>query len=206
MSKEANLGEPSRAVSGANKRGNSRNSGYDRVEDDWYAELPSAVEALLSAETFEGPIWDPACGGGNIPKTCATRGYASYGTDIAYRGFGPTQSVDFLSTLCRDNVGSIICNPPFRPSVDFVLRGLECATDKVAILQRTAWLEGDDRWKRLFSLNRLMRVHQFRDRISIPPGGRPDITASGGSIPFAWFVFSRKHNGPPILGWISTKT
>lgn len=38
----------------------------NREKDDFYPTPPAAVRALLSVETFEGAIWEPACGDGAI--------------------------------------------------------------------------------------------------------------------------------------------
>lgn len=180
-------------------RGNARSSGYEREKNDWYVEPRRAIDELLDVEKFGKHILDPACGGGNIPEACKARGYrTSLGTDIADRGYG--KQSDFLTgwTEWRHD---IIMNPPYSLATDFALHALDIGAQKIAILQRTAWLEGESRYKRLFSLNKLARIWQFRSRISMPPGGQ-NIEAKNGSVAFAWFVFERNHNGPPTLGWL----
>jgi hypothetical protein len=47
-------------------KGNARGSGYVRASDDFYREPRWAVDALLDVERFDGIVWDPACGSGNI--------------------------------------------------------------------------------------------------------------------------------------------
>lgn len=42
--------------------------GQKRIPNEFYPTPPEATRALLSVETFDGSIWEPACGGG-----CATR-------------------------------------------------------------------------------------------------------------------------------------
>ena len=76
-------------------KGNARSSGYDRNENDWYVEPAWSVEALLRTVTFEGICWDPACGGGNIPRTLEAHGLDCLATDLVDRGFGQTP-IDFL--------------------------------------------------------------------------------------------------------------
>lgn len=178
--------------------GNPRSSGYAKQEQEWYVEPRRAIDELLDAESFVGSVWDPACGGGNIPEACRARGMDAWGSDIADRGYGSI-FFDFLtSSATADN---IITNPPFGLAVSFVLHGLRLVRGKVAILQRTAWLEGEARYNHLFASGHLARVWQFRKRISMPPGDVV-VKAQGGSRAFAWFVFDESHDGPPTLGWL----
>lgn len=181
-------------------KGNARGSGYDRAAADWYQEPKRAIDELLDVETFDGMIWDPACGGGNIPKACAARGIHSVASDIADRGYGKP-GVDFLRGGFLPGARHIITNPPFNLGVQFTLHALSLVYGKVAILQRTAWLEGENRYHLLFAHGKLARVWQFRRRISMPPGGR-DIPAKNGSTSYAWFVFDPSHVGDPALGWL----
>ena len=184
-------------------KGNARSSGYNRQADDWYQEPRRAVDALLEVEEFDGVIYEPACGGGNIPEACHARRLPVVGSDIRNRGWPHTILGDFLVPLwhARPPFNHIVTNPPFKLGVEFALRGLELTCGKVCILQRTVWLEGARRYQALFSKGHLMRVWQFRSRVSMPPGGT-DVPAQGGSLSFAWFVFSRSHVGPWTGGWL----
>lgn len=185
---------------GTTPRGNPRSSGYERAASDWYVEPRHAIDALLDAETFAGTVWDPACGKGNIPNACGARGINAVGTDIIDRFGNGAAPVDFLAvhSFAADH---IVTNPPFNLGVEFALHGLDLVTDKVCILQRTAWLEGERRYQSLFRHKWLANVWQFRSRISMPPGNS-SAPAKGGATAFAWFVFSRSHTGPCPLGWL----
>lgn len=183
-------------------KGNARASGYVRQADDWYREPRWSIDALLDAERFAGTIHDPACGSGNIPMACRAHGYIATGSDIVDRGFnGPV--VDFLIDDSR--VANFITNPPFNLSEKFVLHALERCdqrTGKVAVLQHTSWLEGRGRHVRLFSLGHLLRVWQFKARVSMPPGDS-NAEAKGGSKAFAWCVFAPWHRADRFEGgWI----
>ena len=74
-----------------------RASGYERAAADWYVEPAWIVHALLDVEDFPGLSWDPACGGGNIPKILRQRGMLAEGTDMVDRGFG-NGCRDFLTS------------------------------------------------------------------------------------------------------------
>ena len=70
------------------------NSRGDRQRDDYYATPAATTRALLSVESFDGDIWEPACGEGHISKELKRAGYNVKSTDLIDRGFG-TVRVDF---------------------------------------------------------------------------------------------------------------
>lgn len=175
-----------------------RDSGYDRAERDWYVEPAWLVDALAEVEPLSGVIWDPACGGGNIPKTLSARGLNAYGSDIADRGYGVKYN-DFFEWR-GPNDCSFVSNPPYGVLQQFIEHALKITTGKVCILARLAFLEGQAR-KPFFQSTPLARVWVSSRRASMPPGGT-DIKASGGTIAYAWFVWVPGHVGPPTLGWL----
>ena len=185
--------------------GNNRNSGYDRATDDWYREPRRAIDALLDVETFNGVIWDPSCGGGNIPDACKARRLPFLGSDIRNRGWPETIVMDFLDPFWRIGqpmpANHIVCNPPYNVAEQFVLRGLERVRGKVAVIVRTAFLEGSGRYARLFKPHPPARIWQFSSRISMPPGG-VDVPATNGSVAYCWVVWDREHQGSPVFGWL----
>lgn len=181
-------------------------SGYARVANDWYVEPPEAVAALFAVERFEGHILDPCCGIGTIPRVARAHGYRAAGSDLVDRGGrmapGTRGGVDFLATRRRP-VENIVSNPPYRNAEAFVLRALELARRKVAMLLRLAFLEGQERWRRIYQRLPPARVWVFRERVAMPPGELLDrIEREGGKIAYAWFVWERGFAGTPRLGWI----
>lgn len=180
-----------------------RASGYDRVDNDWYVESPACVDAMLAAERVQGSVWDPAAGGGNIPRRCEAAGLAARGSDIVQRAPGILEH-DFFQDAAQlpwfDHQVSVITNPPFKAAEEFVKRALYLVSGRVIVLQRLAWLESRKR-REFFRQTGLSHVWVHSSRISMPPGGS-DVPAKGGSIAFAWFVWRRQHVGPPTLGWL----
>jgi len=59
-----------------------------RAAFEFYPTPPEATRALLSVETFEGSIWEPACGDGAISKVLTEAGYQVVSTDLIDRGYG----------------------------------------------------------------------------------------------------------------------
>lgn len=184
----------------------------ERQAHDFYIEERWFVEALFDAENFTGPIYDPACGSGTIPKVALARGLAAIGSDLIARGFGQSQ-IDFLAshaveawTGLRDALGwapySIVCNPPFKLADRFVKRALDLGADRVAMLLRWAWAEGGVGNRESSKLHSwcldvapLARIYIAVNRVSMPPGDVA-VDAKGGAVAFAWFVWQRRHQGP----------
>lgn len=197
------------AALGVGGRGNPRSSGYERTLNDHYVEPGWIVDALLDAEPFEGTIYDPACGGGNIPLRCRARGMESVGSDLVDRGFGET--IDFF--LVNEQHDNIICNPPFSLAQKFVEHALERTSKKVAIIQRLAFAEGQKR-RLFFESTPISRILVSSRRACMPPGvgfkegqeaewgALPNQPGRGGAIAYAWFIWTRHHKGPPTFGWL----
>jgi hypothetical protein len=158
-----------------------------------------ATTLLLDAMDFPEPIWDCACGQGRVVEVCQGRGMRAFGSDLVDRGFG-TGGVDFLATGGGFN-GSVICNPPFDRTEEFVHHALRLGAAKVAMIGRLALLEGSGRRERLWTATPFSDVLVFSRRLSMPPGGR-GIAAKGGSVAYAWFVFTPGHTGAARVGFL----
>lgn len=89
--------------------------------NDFYPTPHWAVKALLEKESFAGPVWEPACGKGDIVHVLQNHGLDVWATDIEERGF-EDQVCDFLKSDFR--CANIITNPPFNLANRFVLKAL----------------------------------------------------------------------------------
>ena len=179
-----------------------------RSKADLYTTPPDATLALLRQEPdIPGPIWEPACGNGRLVEVLRQAGHKVAATDLNDWGFG-TPGVDFLSpTVSKGGVRSVVTNPPFDLSFEFVLRALALeGVDFVAMLLRLTWLEGQDRYHDLFSRDPPNRVHVFTWRIAMFPPDRepaPGEKRPGGALTYAWFVWDRRQTyGSTELRWI----
>lgn len=171
----------------------------NREVNDFYPTPPRATKALLSVETFDGSIWEPACGDGAMSRVLEEAGHSVLSTDLVDRGYGQP-GIDFLLDY-RTRAANIVTNPPFKFAEEFVRHALTRADRKVAMLCRLAWLEGKAR-QRLFRSTPLARVHVFSARVPMLRGGDEMLKGGGGMIAFAWFVWDHAHSGPPTLGWL----
>ena len=163
-----------------------------RKKDDFYATPDDAIHALLDRETFEGSIWEPACGDGAISKILKDRGYHVYSTDLVDRGYGD-EHFDFLTSDAT--APNIITNPPFNIGTEFVLHALKQTDKKVAIFNKLTFLEGQKRKHLIFSQKNLETVYVFSKRVTFNAD-------KGGMLAFAWYVFNKSHYGDPVLKFI----
>lgn len=184
---------------------------WERDPHDWYVEPTRCTRQLLSREQFIGPVWDPACGQGNIIRTLQSAGKTAIGTDIVRR-VGPDddwfyREQDFLSAdqLLALN---IICNPPFYRASGteaFIRKALELGPFKVAMFCDVRFLAGAKRAEGLFADHPPSRVWIVTPRASCPPGTylQSGGKAAGGSSDWCWLVWDR--TAPftgTSLGWL----
>ena len=83
----------------------------------------------------------------------------------------------------------IVTNPPFNRAVEFAEIALDHAEVGVAFLVRTQWLEGGDRYTRLFSRRRPRLVAQYSERVAMTKG-RWDPNASTAAA-YCWVIWTR---------------
>lgn len=177
----------------------------NRETHDFYPTHPGATRALLSVETFDGSIWEPACGDGAISLVLEAAGHSVISTDLIDRGYGEGGR-DFMMEWAP-RAPHIVTNPPFRWARQFVDRALllsRAPGGKVAMFLRLAFLEGLER-QRWFAATPLARIWVMSRRVPMARGKAHEEGDGHGVIAFAWFVWEHGHAGPPTLGWIDWK-
>ena len=129
--------------------GASNHSDTQRVENDYYATDPKAMELLLKKESFAKNIWEPAVGAGHLAQVLVAHGYTVTCSDIVDRGYPNTYIFDFLNQDCELFNGDIITNPPYKYAMQFVERALQLVDSgrKVAMFLKLQFLEGKSRRK-----------------------------------------------------------
>jgi hypothetical protein len=171
--------------------------------DDFYASPPEAVNGFLSVEREYLPrsIWEPACGDGAIVLPLRAAGYAVHATDLVDRGCPDSLSaIDFLFPYePPEPVEGIVSNPPFKLAQAFINRALD-RVPYVAMLLRVSFLEGSAR-RPWFEATPLARIHVSSRRLPMMHRHEWAGPKSSSAIAFAWFVWDRRHSGPPHIGW-----
>lgn len=141
--------------------------------------------------------WDPCCGEGHMALALEDFFVSVAASDVFSYGFGRVG--DFLHPAVDYQADWIVMNPPFNQAIEFVLTALEKARRGVAMLARTSFAEGEDRYKRLFSLMPPTRVGYHVERVPMH-AGRWVIDGSTASS-YTWFCW-RKGAMPAAPIWI----
>ena len=182
--------------------GASNHCAHNRQSEDFYATSTEAVEWLCQLETFNGPIWECACGMGHISEVLKAKGYKVRSTDLIDRGYGEG-GVDFLSPDITTWDGDIVSNPPYKYAQEMVEKALAIIPNgkKVVMFLKTLFLEGKSR-KRLFLENPPIRIWVSSSRLKCAMNGEFD--AMGGSaVSYSWFVWEKGYKGDTIVKWFN---
>lgn len=175
-----------------------------RASNDYYATHQDSTLALLSAEPFNYPVLEPACGEGHISKLLNGSVVSS---DLVDRGYGLVE--DFLSSKHPANsFPTVITNPPFNLFKEFVERGLEVASEKLILFGKLQALEGKRRADYL-ETTPLKYVYVFKSRQQpLRNGSTIDPLTNklwaSSTMAFAWFVWEKGYEGNPQIKWLDT--
>ena len=178
-----------------------------RAAYEFYPTPPEATRALLSAESFDGSIWEPACGQGHIAKVLTAAGYDVVSTDLVDYGFGEPCR-DFLAE--REPLAKhIVTNPPYgRGLADaFAKHALKLTREtggSVAMLMNLSGLCHPLRHD--FYVSQPPAVIYALDECTCWPYGDPArATVSIAKQRYCWIVWKAGHRGPTLFKWLSTK-
>ena len=135
---------------------------------DFYYTPAWATHALIENEAFEGDIWEPACGDGEMSRVLELTGNRVISSDLYDRGYGEVGHDFLTSTRVCDN---IITNPPYNSAEGFVRSGLRNSRRKFALLLRLAFLEGARRYRTILARRRPVACGPSAERITFYPRG-----------------------------------
>ncbi|MAW99545.1 MAG: methyltransferase [Sphingomonas sp.] len=108
---------------------------------------------------------------------------------------------DFLFPAPLSTVDWTITNPPFRLAEQFIGRALEISRVGVAMIVRTAFLEGAGRYERLFSQTPPSDILQFAERVVMHKGR---LAPEGSSATaYAWLIWIKGCQDTTRLRWIA---
>lgn len=188
---------------------------------DFFPTPPWATRALCEWLIANGcslsnkTAWEPACGEGHMVRPMSEYFQFVLSTDVHDYGFGDVCDFLFPNDYSESDWDWLIFNPPFRLAELFIQRALSIATEGVAVLVRTAFLESEGRHRKLFSKNPPSAVVQFSERVIMSKGICRDP-----SIPFwderagkwrkpstatayCWIVWDHRSDGPTRFDWIA---
>jgi hypothetical protein len=182
----------------------SRISALDAL--DYFPTPPWASRALVedvlpqlgvAFHTASMTLWEPAAGGGHMVETLRPYFREAFASDVydygrgyavgSFVGEGPDVA------CCPFKPDLIATNPPFNRAMEFAQRALDEARVGVALLVRSNWAEGCDRYQRLFRDRPPSIIAQFAERVPMVKG-RWDPQASTATS-YAWFVWRKADKG-----------
>lgn len=188
--------------------GNPKN---ERVQDDYYATDPSAVNMLLDAHPMRGTSFlEPCVGGGHVANAVLRRiGEISDATylDIIDRGYPGTVVQNFLEWNEDKKYDLIITNPPYSLAGEFVEKGMSVLNDGgcMALFLKIQFLEGEKR-AGIFNRHPPKYIYVFRKRIATWNNGNSVNPETGKrwatTFCHAWFVWEQGFHGEPVVRWL----
>ena len=189
-------------------------NGYDKNNKerealDYYSTPTEEVENILSIIKIDGSILEPCAGGGHMLKGIYNiiPNANVIATDIKDRGCNDYniktgKDYDFISdNYPINNIDYIIMNPPYSVIEPFVMKALSIADKGVLMLGRLQFLEGEKRFKTIFSDNPPTDVYVYVDRISCYKNGDTKQKMASAQA-YAWFYWDLNNSHTTQLHWI----
>lgn len=181
-------------------------SQLEREKDEFYPTPPEPIRALLYAELGRlrefGSVWDASAGDGALVREIESVGLNVIASDLVDRGAGfeVKSFYDFREAPSKCSVQ----NPPFDQcgwgtgKARWLRHGLETlGLEYMALLMNWSW-PGAGGLAQFWSEHPPARVYLMRWKIDFTGQGAPPMLN-------AWFVWDRKHVGPPILLMLDRK-
>lgn len=186
------------------------NPAAQRVENDFYATNPKAVNMILNKYNFYAQnILEPCVGQGHIAHAIDefyNHSKNITAIDIVDRGYPNTIVTDFLNYQTEKRYDGIITNPPYSLAKEFVEKGMELLTDNGQMLMflKIQFLEGAKR-KDFFKKYPPKYIYVFTNRMAtwnngeaLDPKGKRWAT----TICHAWFIWEKNSITEPIIRWL----
>lgn len=184
----------------------------ERVEYDYYATNPKAVEMLLREYEFNGnKMLEPCVGAGHIANAVKSfKGYENVeitGVDLINRNYPNTIIANFLEWDNGEKYDFIISNPPYSLAQEFIEHGLDLLNEdgQIAMFLKIQFLEGQKR-KFFFEDNPPKYVYVFRNRMATWNNGQEVDPKTGKkwatTMCHAWFIWEKDFKGEPIVRWL----
>lgn len=178
-----------------------------RAANEYYPTPPEATRALLSAESFSGSIWEPACGEGWISQVLIDAGLDVVSTDLHEYGFG-TAGIDFLKTeepLARN----IVTNPPYGSGLAdrFVrksLQHIEQTGGCAAMLLNIASLCHPSRHDS-FVRRPPAVIYALDSCVCLPNGKTEQATAHTFRHRYCWAIWHAAKSSRTEMVWLTTR-
>lgn len=144
-------------------------------------------------------VWEPAAGLGHMARVLDEQFFTVFTSDVHDYGFVLDNVGSFIGegdvAPGFENADWIITNPPFNLACEFAERAIPLAN--TALLVRSVWAEGGDRYRRIFKPFPPSYIAQFSERVPMVKG-RWDPTATTATS-YAWFIWVKEDALNPKL-------
>ncbi len=188
-----------------------RKSPRDDNAVDFFPTPPWATRALceyviagfyycVSKAPWGRTVLEPAAGQGHMVAPLAEYFQTVVASDINDYGVGYPRR-DFLADeVTQEAIRNcwVITNPPFSRFAEFALRAIDIGVHCIALIGRLSVLEGQDRFRRLYSEYPPRIVAPFVERVPMAAGKVGTTTATA----YCWIVWRRGWTGPTEIRWI----
>lgn len=129
---------------------------------------------------------EPACGEGHMSRPLSEYFGSVVSSDLVDRGFGQVQ--DYLLGF-EGKSDWVITNPPFSFGKEFILKSFDVASQGVAMLVRTSFLESEERHLQLFDKIPPSFVVQYVERVPMFKGKIDPL--GGTATSYCWVVWTK---------------
>ena len=166
---------------------------------DFFPTPPWATRALCehlsqSLNLTRQDVWEPACGEGHMARPLAEYFRDVYASDVHDYGSAEQHDRcdfaigwDWPEAVTSQEFHWIITNPPFRLASEFIWKAFGTARTGVAMLVRSAFLEGGGRYRDIFEPTPPFEILQFCERVPMLKG-RLDRKAASATA-YCWLVW-----------------
>lgn len=140
-------------------------------------------------------VQEPAANRGHMVRVLAEEFDHVTASDVHDYGAGFPQADYLMPDLAAPRVAWTITNPPFRLAVPFIQRALDLSHVGVAVLVRSAFLEGVERYRGLFSGDTPTHILQFSERVVMHKGCLSEHGST--ATAYSWVIWFKPHAGKP---------
>ena len=180
-----------------------RSEPHDSLDD--FPTPPWATRALCEwIESWWADLGDlscrePAANRGHMVKPLREYFIQVLASDVHDYGAGfPVEDYLFPGPCAQTNW--TITNPPFRLAEKFIAKAIDQSNHGVAMIVRSAFLEGVGRYRNLFSVNPPSHVLQFTERVVMHKG---KLSANGSTATaYCWLVWIKGWDQQTCFEWI----
>lgn len=135
----------------------------NRQQHDFYATKPEDVRIIMNLENIKNlNVFEPCAGQGHMSEELRKDNFVITNELHEYE-YKTDYNFDFLTETPKIFFDIVVMNPPYKGADKFVLKALEYS-DKVVVFQKLSFLEGQGRYKEIFSQNILKTVYVYSYR------------------------------------------